>query len=168
MPVCGNGLYRCIEFMDNSRADLLEIVHHANDFADQWRDLPPQRGGTSAIELSHFFSYIISVLNCQRGVFVVFLDLRYIRRNVNMSGGLQCHMTGGALLLVPGNGLIECGDGCSYVVSLLLAFAVLLCDLVQLATQFSQVIGAGFKCAFLGQQVAAALLVGSPINRRAA
>src|SRR6266566_1271594 len=75
-------------------------------------------------------------------------------------------MTGRALLLVPGNGVIERGDGCSYLVSLLLAFAVLLCDLVELAAQFCQVIGAGFKCAFLGQQVAAALLVGSPINRR--
>ncbi len=84
VPVCGNGLYRCIEFMGSSGADLLEIVHHADDFAYHWRDLPPQRGGTSAIELSHFFSYLISVLNGQRGVFVVFLDLRYIRRNVSM------------------------------------------------------------------------------------
>src|SRR6266567_4349265 len=83
MPVCGNGLYRCIEFMGKSGADLLEIVHHANDFAHQWRDLPPQRGGTSAIELSHFFSYIISVLNCQRGLFRSALHrskCQYVRR----------------------------------------------------------------------------------------
>src|SRR5215469_14868172 len=75
-------------------------------------------------------------------------------------------MTGSALLLVPGNGVIQRCNGRVDAVSLPLAFAVLLRDLVQLAAQFSQVIGAGFKCAFLGQQVAAALLVGSPIKRR--
>ena len=132
VPVCSNSLYRCIEFVSNSWAGLLEIVHQANDFAHQWRNQSSQGGGAGAVELGHFFSYIISVLNGQCGIFVVFLNLHYIGRNVNLCGVLQCHITGGALLLVPGNGVIERGNGGIDVVSLLLLFALLSCDLVDL------------------------------------
>ncbi len=84
LPVGRNSLYRCIEFMGKSGADLFEGIHQANDFAYQWCHLPSQRYGTSTIELSHPFSYIISVFNREGGVFVVFLDHRRIIRNVGM------------------------------------------------------------------------------------
>ncbi len=78
---------------------------------------------------------------------------------------MQYHLTGGTLLFIPGNGVIERSDSRIYVVSFLLAFAVLSSDLLELAAQIREVIGTGFEFALLDQQVVAAPLIGSPINR---
>ena len=73
--------------MGKRGADELEIVHQADDPADERRDHSPQRNGAGAVELGHLLSHIVGVVDGQRGVFVILLDLGDIRRKVNLRRG---------------------------------------------------------------------------------